>query len=370
MRTSPAAISRAELYSIDEIARAAGLSIREATVQLRQGRIADPDALLLEREAVQAVRYLAGVASRGVHDRTPITVTPEPTRRSGLSLVLSAALHGTFVLFIGAAAALGLLAPNDTEELIHKDRPVRLVFRMVPGPGGGGGGGGLRAPTPPPPVERKAVKPPPKPATSVPRVRRTPPPPRAAPRPAPQRPPVIEPPRVEPLQVEPPRREPPQFVAAPIMSIAASSMDRVGELQAPPAPQPSQGTGTGGGIGSGAGTGNGSGTGSGVGPGTGGGTGGGPYQPGSGISPPTLTREVRATYTEEARRRAIEGDVVLEIVVRRDGSVGQMRVVRSLGAGLEQRAIDAVRQWRFTPSRRHGEAVDVVVEVAVEFKLR
>ena len=83
-----------------------------------------------------------------------------------------------------------------------------------------------------------------------------------------------------------------------------------------------------------------------------------------------LTREVRATYTDEARRRTIEGDVILEIVVRRDGSVGQIRVVRSLGAGLEQRAIDAVRQWRFTPSRRHGEAVDVMVEVAVEFKLR
>jgi TonB family protein len=147
-------------------------------------------------------------------------------------------------------------------------------------------------------------------------------------------------------------------------------MEQVGELKAPPAPQPSQGPGTGGGIGSGSGTGNGPGTGSGVGPGTGGGTGGGPYQPGSGISAPVLTREIRATYTDEARRRAIEGDVVLEIVVRRDGSVGTMRVVRSLGAGLEQRAIDAVRQWRFTPSRRNGEAVDVVVEVAVEFKLR
>ena len=369
MRTSPAAMSRAEVYSIHEIATAAGVSVRQAKAQLQQGRIADPDAFLHEIEAVQAVRFLAGVATDGVQERTPITITPEPSRRSGLSLVLSAALHGSFVLLMGAAAALGLLAPNDTEELIQKDRPVRLVFMMSPGPGGGGGGGGLRVPKPPPPVERKAVKPPPKPATSVPRVRRTPPP-RPLPRPAPQRPPVIDPPRIEPLRVDPPRPEPPQFIAAPVMPIAASSMEQVGQLQAPPAPQPSPGPGTGGGIGSGSGTGNGSGTGSGVGPGTGGGIGGGPYQPGSGISAPVLTREVRATYTDEARRRTIEGDVILEIVVRRDGSVGQIRVVRSLGAGLEQRAIDAVRQWRFTPSRRHGEAVDVMVEVAVEFKLR
>ena len=91
---------------------------------------------------------------------------------------------------------------------------------------------------------------------------------------------------------------------------------------------------------------------------------------GSGITPPQLTREVRASYTDDARRRAIEGDVVLEIVVRRDGSVGQVRVLQSLGAGLEQRAIDAVRQWRFTPATRQGTAVDVVVEVAVGFSLR
>ena len=181
---------------------------------------------------------------------------------------------------------------------------------------------------------------------------------------------MIDPPRIEPVQVEPPRRDPPQFIAAPLMSIVTGSTDRIGDLRAPPAPQPSQGPGTGGGVGSGAGTGNGPGTGSGVGPGSGGGTGGGPYQPGSGISAPLLTREIQATYTDDARRRGIEGDVILENVVRRDGSVGQIRVVRTLGAGLEQRAIDAVRQWRFTPSRRNGEAVDVAVEVAVGFKLR
>ena len=88
------------------------------------------------------------------------------------------------------------------------------------------------------------------------------------------------------------------------------------------------------------------------------------------LEPPVLLREIRPLYTDEARRRSIEGDVVLEIVVRHDGSVGDVRVRRSLGAGLEQKAVDAVRQWRFGPARRRGTPVDVVVEVSVEFKLR
>jgi len=114
----------------------------------------------------------------------------------------------------------------------------------------------------------------------------------------------------------------------------------------------------------------GEGRGGGIGPGSGGGTGGGPLRPGSGIEPPTLVKEVKPAYTDDARRRSIEGNVVLEIVVRRDGSVGNLRVLRSLGAGLDEKALDAVRQWRFGPARRQGAPVDVVVEVSVEFSLR
>jgi TonB family protein len=132
----------------------------------------------------------------------------------------------------------------------------------------------------------------------------------------------------------------------------------------------SQGAGTGGGAGTGHGTGNGEGLGSGIGDGSGGGIGGGPYRPGSGIEPPRLVREVKAEYTDEARRRGVSGDVLLEIVVRRDGSVGDVRLVRGLGSGLDQRAVQAVRQWRFEPARRLGAPVDVLVEVAVEFMLR
>ncbi len=133
---------------------------------------------------------------------------------------------------------------------------------------------------------------------------------------------------------------------------------------------PSQGSGSGGGTGSGQGTGLGEGSGSGIGAGEGGGMGGGPYRPGSGVSPPRLLREVRADYTDDARRANITGEVVLEIVVRRDGTVGDIRILRRLDAGLDQRAVQAVRQWRFAPATLKGTAVDVVVEVGVEFKLR
>jgi TonB family protein len=133
---------------------------------------------------------------------------------------------------------------------------------------------------------------------------------------------------------------------------------------------PSNGPGKGGGVGTGAGVGVGSGDGSGIGPGSGGGFGGGPYRPGSGITPPRLLREVKADYTEDARRRGVAGEVVLEIVVRSDGSVGDARVLQGLPGGLNDRAVQAVRQWRFDPAQRQGKPVDVFVEVAVEFKLR
>ena len=79
--------------------------------------------------------------------------------------------------------------------------------------------------------------------------------------------------------------------------------------------------------------------------------------------------EVKPDYPDEARRE-IEGEVVLEIVVKRDGTVGDVRVVEGLGGGLNERATAAVKQWRFTPAKRFGTPVDVVVEVSVEFRQR
>ena len=103
---------------------------------------------------------------------------------------------------------------------------------------------------------------------------------------------------------------------------------------------------------------------------SGGGIDGGPYRPGGGIEPPRLLHEIRPNYTEDARRRGLKGEVLLEIVVQRDGTVGDVRILQSLGNGLDQSAVEAVRQWRFAPARRLGAPVDALVEVAVEFRLR
>ena len=182
-------------------------------------------------------------------------------------------------------------------------------------------------------------------------------------------PPIVR--KVEPAPV---KSEPVPPVVAPVVAVAADPRDRAGiPWIAAPAPRletDSHGPGVGGGAGTGHGTGLGAGEGAGIGPGSGGGTGGGPYRPGSGITAPAILREVKPDYTEEGRRRNLEGDVVLEIVVRRDGSVGNVKLLQGLGAGLDQRATDAVRQWRFSPAKRYGTPVDVIVEVAMEFKLR
>ena len=61
---------------------------------------------------------------------------------------------------------------------------------------------------------------------------------------------------------------------------------------------------------------------------------------------------------------------VIGIVIRSDGSVGDVKVLRGLGFGLDDRAVAAVRNWKFSPARRLGTPVDVIVEVEVEFSLR
>jgi TonB family protein len=155
-----------------------------------------------------------------------------------------------------------------------------------------------------------------------------------------------------------------------VVAAAADKEDRPGVLEEVRAQSDSRGPGAGGGVGTGKGTGIGEGDGSGIGPGSGGGTGGGPYRPGSGVEPPRLISEIKPDYTDEARRRGIEGEVVMEIIVRRDGTVGDVKIVQGLGSGLNERAAQAVRRWRFAPARLKGTPVDVVVEASVEFRMR
>jgi protein TonB len=94
--------------------------------------------------------------------------------------------------------------------------------------------------------------------------------------------------------------------------------------------------------------------------------------PGNGVSWPRLVQEVKPSYTADAMRAQVEGLVELEILVLEDGSVGKVRIVRSLDSrfGLDQEAINAVRRWRFDPGRRLGKAVATRVAVELSFALR
>jgi len=132
---------------------------------------------------------------------------------------------------------------------------------------------------------------------------------------------------------------------------------------------PSNGTGAGGGIGSGYGGGVGSGTGPGVGPGHGGGYGGGAYRVGGGVSAPKAIYAPDPEYSEEARKARYQGTVVLWLVVDANGRPQQIRVQRALGMGLDEKAIEAVKQWKFDPARKDGQAVPVMIYVEVNFRL-
>jgi periplasmic protein TonB len=132
---------------------------------------------------------------------------------------------------------------------------------------------------------------------------------------------------------------------------------------------PSSGTGSGGGIGSGSGGGVGSGRGPGVGPGWGGGIGGGAYRVGGGVTAPRVIYAPDPEFSEEARKTKFQGMVVLWVIVGPDGRTHDIRVYRSLGMGLDEKAIEAIRQWIFEPGRKDGIPVAVQVNVEVNFRL-
>jgi periplasmic protein TonB len=132
---------------------------------------------------------------------------------------------------------------------------------------------------------------------------------------------------------------------------------------------PSNGTGSGGGIGSGHGGGVGSGNGGGVGPGSGGGFGDGVYRAGNGVSQPKLISKVEPEYSEEARKAKFQGVVVLQIIVDAKGNAVNPKVMKSLGLGLDEKAMEAVSKWKFTPGFKDGKPVAVAATVEVNFRL-
>jgi protein TonB len=131
----------------------------------------------------------------------------------------------------------------------------------------------------------------------------------------------------------------------------------------------SQGRGSGSGFGSGQGGGIGMGRGVGMGPGSGGGYGGGVMSVGGGVTAPTLVSRVSPEFTEEARQANFEGNVAIQLVVDQQGNPQNIRVVRRAGMGLDEKAMEAVRQYRFHPATFQGHPVAVQIVIDVDFHL-
>lgn len=177
-------------------------------------------------------------------------------------------------------------------------------------------------------------------------------------------------------QIAPPmivRNEHPKLEAEPTVVLTPEQrlpqLGPIGDPMAHLGPALSNGTGTGGGMGSGTGTGIGSGTGPGVGPGMGGGTGGGVFRVGAGVSAPRAIYDPDPEYSEEARKARYQGAVALWVIVGPDGRPHDIKVARSLGMGLDEKAIEAVKRWRFEPALKDGHPVAVQVNVEVTFHL-
>jgi TonB family protein len=294
------------------------------------------------------VNESAGHLSVHVEGAHPVDVPflfEQPQKRIAPAFAGSLISH----LVLGLVVIFGLRYSSSisTSAAVLPEQPnTNIIWLSQPGPGGGGGGGGNKMKEPP-----RAAELPGKDKITV---------------------PVTKPPKVEMQQVknEP---DPVAQLNIPAKSTAAALESLPGAIEIPSGlPTLSQGSGVGGGAGTGSGTGVGPGTGSGYGPGSGGGTGGGVYRPGNGVTVPRVLKEVRPQYTSDAMRAKVQGTVLLECVVRPDGTVSDVQVIRSLDPtfGLDQQAIIAARGWRFQPGTRLGEPVAVQITIELTFTLR
>ena len=316
---------------------------------------ADPHALegLIDTQSPFLSIYLqARAILADIKNPQPVETTAEPVEveplwsewrvKKPLAVSLGAHVLMIMLVFTGFWSSSGAFPEQPTETFVTLYLPPDLLLPEEDDTSGGGGGGGrnrLTAPSlgqPPRASDRQLVPPTPEP-----------------------------PPNSDPFLVAEPT------IVAPQLASMFSAVDllNLGDPEGIPAP-PSSGPGTGGGIGAGQGRGVGTGGGPGLGPGEGGGYGGGVFRVGGGITPPTILFKRDPTYSEEARKAQYQGTVVLEAIVRKDGSVEILRVVRSVGFGLDENAIKALKEWKFKPGMRNGVPVDVALNIEVNFNLR
>jgi protein TonB len=287
-----------------------------------------------------------------------LATSAEPVETVGLlkeyrihwsSFLISMLLH---VVILGSSLVIPLLFLQEAPDIQFKVTEISLQFptdekkkpllHLPPAvdEAGGGGGGGRREPTP----------------ASLGRL------PRSSDR-------QLTPPVPKVANLDPILSVEPTIVAPPLAQLPTVNLPYYGDPFGAPGP-PSSGPGSGGGIGSGRGGGVGPGSGPGVGPGEGGGIGGGVYRIGGGVSAPVVIYRVEPLYSEEARKAKYQGTVVFSAIVRKNGTLDILKVLRGIGLGLDENAVQALRQWKFRPGMKNGAPVDVYLNVEVNFSLR
>jgi protein TonB len=314
-------------------------------------------SIFYSREAVPEVSLWKGLWSN-VHDAffakklpplelesQPIAVAdPMAVKRDPVSSVISFVLHaGIFALVVWFTlqAHKQFVAPQPvvTTPVVYV-KPYIPVLMPAPKEMGGGGGGGAQQVVEAskghlPPVVKMQVAPP------------------------------------QLLQVDHPRLAvAPSVVVPPQVKLPMNAMmPNLGTVQSPQVAVVSQGRGSGSGFGQGRRGGIGAGIGAGVGSGTGGGYGGGIMSVGGGVMAPKLIHSVEAGFSPEAQAAKYQGIVAIQLIVDAQGNPEDIRVVRHLGMGLDEKAIEAVRQYKFKPAMFQGHAVPVQIVVDVDFHL-
>jgi periplasmic protein TonB len=256
-------------------------------------------------------------------------------KRSGAMSLLAHCTILALALFVGTNETIQKTVKDTTQIFLPDD--LKPFLPQKPKAAGGGGGGGDRSVLPP----AKGQLPKPAPKQFVPPAQVI-----VNPEPKLELTPTID------IPTEVPNNKLPQW---------GDPLSKIGP--------PSNGSGSGSGIGSGKGGGIGSGSGGGLGPGSGGGMGGGAYRIGGGVSAPQLLLKVEPEYSEEARKAKYQGVVVLSVVVDENGRARDLKIIRPLGLGLDEKAIEAVQKWKFRPGQLNGKPVPVAATIEVNFRL-
>jgi len=263
---------------------------------------------------------LPSLGSKGLH------LLPTDHR----SFLVSFISHAALVVLI----ASGIWVGHGTMTKPRNSQISELTY--APGTGGGGGGDNSALPATkgtPPPFDQQQLTPP---AIVVP-------------------------------NPDPKLPLPPTVVGPPDVKLPQSN--QIGDLVSSNVVLPSNGTGSGSGVGSNNSGGVGSGTGIGVGPGADTGYGGGNSHVGMGVRAPRVIYDPDPEFSDEARRAKYQGTVTLSAVVDQQGRANDLYVVRSLGMGLYDKAIEAVQKWKLATGIKDGYPVAVRVNVEVNFRL-